>query len=402
MMLKKTALKALLAPAIIFLALFSFQEVLAVGIGSGSSLNKLIDFKPGLKQTFSYFIVADAPWAMDYILFVEGPLAQYFTLSESRFEKLFLGTSRSFTATMNLPTEKPLAGLHDTQICVENGESLSGGGGFGFKTRACSIITIRVLYPEKYLEIAGFSVPNLDKGDILNIGITVKSWTEEDIGSVKATVNIYGPTEKGFDKKIATLNTEEKSLASNEQETLHASVNTKEFESGEYKAVATVYYDGNDVNASTTFKVGILAVKVLNYTKEFVRNKINKFNIDIESRWNSLIENVYASIILENETLITPAIKMQPWETATLTTYWDTANRKAQYYDGKIVLYFAGNSTEQGIKIKVLINPEEIRRLVAYIVVTSVIVMLIIFIVIMALRKPVDKEHGKTKNKKAR
>lgn len=375
------------------------QEASAVGLGDYSGgLNYLIDFKPGLKETFSYFMVANAPGIMDYEVTATGSLAQYFTLSDTLFKDVWPGQVRSFTATLNMPQEKPAAGLHGAEICVTESQGL-GGGGIIVRTRACSLIYIRVLYPEKYLKITDFTVPNADKGDILDFKVMVKSWTETEISSVKAVIGIFGPSEKGFDKKIATIQTDEKQLASNQEIELSASIDTREYESGLYNAVATVYYDGNTANASKQFKIGMLAVKVVNYTAEFLRNKINKFNVDIESRWNSVIENVYADIIIENETLKTPPLALQPWEKATLATYWDTANKKAQYYNGKITLHFAGNSTEQDIKVKVLVNPEEIKKLLINTSLTALIVILIIFIVITALRKPKENKYGGKKKK---
>lgn len=384
---------------IIFITVF-LREVSAVGLGDYSGgLNYLIDFKPGLKETFSYFMVSNSQNIMDYEATAAGSFAQYFTLSDTVFKDVWPGQVRSFTATLKLPQEKPSAGLHGTEICVT--ESQGPGGGIAIRTRACALIEIRVLYPEKYLKITDFTVPNADKGDILNFKVMVKSWTEKDIGSVRAVVDLFGPSEKGFDKKIATIQTDEKQLASNQEIELSASIDTREYESGMYNAVATVYYDGNTVNASKQFKIGVLAVKVVNYTKEFLRNKINKFNVDIESRWNSPIENVYADIIMENETLKTSPLALQPWEKATLATYWDTTNKKAQYYDGKIILHFAGNITEQDIKVKVLVNPEDIRRLMIYIGITAIIVVLIVVlivvIVLISLKKPTGKNAEKEK-----
>ncbi len=378
----------ILTLAFIVFGIIFLQDVSAVGIGDYSGgLNYVIDYKPGLKSTFSYFMVSNADAILDYEITATGSLAQYFTLSDALFKNV-----------LKMPEEKPAAGLHGTEICVVESQGRSESG-IAIRTRACSIVNIRVLYPEKYLEITDFTAPNVDKGDILNFKVMVKSWTEKDIDAVKAVIDMFGPSEKGFNKKIATLQTDEKPLASNQELELSASIDTKDFESGEYNAVATVYYDGNTANTSKQFRIGVLAVKVVNYTKEFLRNKINKFNVDVESRWNSPIENVYADINIGNETLKTSPLSLQPWEEATLITYWDTLNKKAQEYDGKIILHFGGNSTEQDIKVKVFVNPEDIRRLLIYALVTTVIVILIVVIVIMSLRTKKER-YGKAKHKK--
>ncbi|MBS3090345.1 hypothetical protein J4433_01090 [Candidatus Pacearchaeota archaeon] len=379
------------------LIIFS-QEAYAVGLGSYSGeLNTQLDFIQGLKKTFSYIMVSSAQTVMDYEVIVEGAFPEYFTLSNNLIKNVWPGQTKSFSATLQFPEQKPSAGLHETRICVA--EASSGGGSISVRAKVCSIIGVRVLYSEKYLKIESFDVPNIDVGDTLNLKISVKSWTEASINNVRAVIDIFGPSEKGFSKKITTVQTEEKPLASNEALTLSASLDTRNFESGEYNAVATVYYDSKDANMSSKFKIGILAVKVVNYTKEFTRNKVNRFNIDVESRWNSLIENVYADVRIENETLRTPSITLQPWEISALSTYWETTDKKAQYYDGKLILYFAGNSTEQDIRVKMLVDPEEIKRLMVYVSITTGIVILIAIIVMLSLRKPKGNKYEKTKKK---
>lgn len=396
-------IKFLLASILILFAIsLLLPGVSAVGIGSYSgSLNYIVDFSPGLKKTFSFFLVSNAPSVMDYDVSADGNLKDYFTFSDTLFKNVWPGQTREFTVTLQLPGQKLEPGLHDNFICVT--ESQGPGGGIAIRTQACSIVSIRALYPEKYLKIEDFQIPNQDMGDIADINVGVKSWTESDMSSVKAIIDIFGPSEKDFGKKITTLQTGEEPLPSNAKITLSAKLNTKNFESGEYSAVATVYYDGNNATASTKFRIGVLAVKIVNYTGEVVRNKINKFNVDVESRWNSPIENVYADITIldgKNETLRTPAINLKPWETAALATYYDAAGKKAQYYGGKITLYYGGNSTEHDIKVKMLVNPEEIRRLMLYVAVTTIMVVLIVVIVLISLKKPTGKNARKKKTRK--
>ncbi|MFH0831567.1 MAG: hypothetical protein V1886_01740 [archaeon] len=381
-------------------ALFQISSVSAVGIGDyGGQLNYIIDFKPGLKESFSYFLVANTPSTMDYEITVDGTLSQYFKLSNELFKDVQPGMTKTFSAVLQLPEQKPEPGLHDNFLCVTELQS-GAGGGVTIRTKACSIVSIRVLSPDIYAKIDDFQVPNIDSGDIITLTVAVRSWTEKDISNVSAVIDLFGPTDSGFNRKITTLKTSEKSLPSNDRITLSAELNTKDFESGEYYAVATVYYDGNEINTSSRFRVGLLAVKVVNYTKELVRNKINKFNVDVQSRWNSAIENVYASIIIDdgkNEVMKSPAIALKPWETATLTAYYDAAEKKAQYYNGEIRLYFSGNSTSQEIKVKMLVNPEEIKRLVFYTSATAIFVGLIIIIVFILLKNSEMKNAKKRK-----
>lgn len=350
--------------AVLFV-LISVQLVKAVGIGAAGSLNTVTDFKPGLKETFSYFMVPNAQEIMDYELTTEGALSQYITLNPALLENVWPGQIPSFTATLQLPKEKLSPGLHSTTVCVAEAQVRGGAGAVGVKTKACAIIQVRSLYPEKYLEINGFITPNVNVGDILKFEILVKSWTESRIDSIKGTIEIFGPSEKGFGTKIMALNTGEKSLESNAEETLSAEIDTRSMESGEYLAKATVTYDGKTASASSRFRIGVLAVKIINYTRIFERGKVNKFEVEVESRWNRKIDKIYSEIFIENEneSLKTPSISLNPWKEGTLLSYWEVpADKELKEYNAKIVVYHEANQTEGQANLQVVMSKEEIRR----------------------------------------
>ena len=389
----------LVAFLIIFvILLMSVEFTGAIGL-SAPSLKMVIDFEPNLERTFSFVMVTNAGKPMDYIISVMGEYPNFFHLSTERFVQVPSGESRAFTVTMQLPEKIDVPGTHDHLICALEGEG-RGGGGIGTRVEVCASIAIRVLFDYKFLLIENFDVPDGDKGDVIPLQVTVKSWTKQNIDSIKAVIDIFSPDENGnFNKKVTTLYTEEKALPSNTKEVLTAYLNTINLEPGEYKAFVKVLYDENETNESAKFKLGSLTVKVLNYTRIFERGKVNRFDVEIGSRWNNKIEKIYADITIENDTLKTPFVSIEPWQSTNVTTYWDLTGKKAGDYNGVITLYYGENSSNTDINVKVIVGKQEIQRVLLSVIIGCVIIVLIIILVILSLKTSSLKNEKSKKQK---
>jgi hypothetical protein len=384
---------------LLFIPIFLSSLTNAVGLSS-SSLKVLMDFTPNMERTFSYVFTTNAGRTMDYIISISGGDAQYFHPSVEKFEQVPSGEARAFTVEMKLPEKIDIPGLHENLICVTEAEGRSGGG-IGTRVEICASISFRVLYNHKYIAIEQLDTPYADRGDVAPLQITIKSWTNQDISKMQASVDIFGSDEKGEDKKITTVFSEEKSLPSNARDTLTAYLDTKNFDSGEYKAYATVVYDGSEANASSTFRVGLLTIKVINYTKLFEHGKVNKFDVQVESRWNKRIDNVFAEIFIENDTIKTPSSSLGPWQDITLTGYWDLTERRAGEYNGKMKLYYGSNLTESDINVKVIIGKAEIQKLIIAAAISVVILLLLLFIGFLFIKnRDKDENEEKSKSKK--
>jgi hypothetical protein len=335
---------------------------------------------------------------MDHLVSVTGRYPQFFKLSTERFVGVLPGEMKGFTVTLNLPDSIDMPGLHDHLICVLEAEG-SGGGGIGTRTEMCATIGIRVLYDYKYLLVSDFIVaPQVDRGDVIPLRLTVKSWTKQDIESVKASIEILAPDEGNnfnFTKKITTVYTEEKRLPTNAEESLTAYLDTSSLEPGQYQVNAEVVYDGNPANRSTKFTVGSLTVKVVNYTKTMEVGKVGKFDIEIGSRWNNRIEKIYAYVHIGNDTLMTPFSSLDAWQNINLSTYWDLTEKKPGIYNGKIILYYGENTSETDININAVSSKIPLSLIILIAVVAVIIVMLIILIVILTSKSKNGKEKDK-------
>ena len=272
----------------------------AEGIGILSSGDmSMIDFQPNAKITLPFGVRSNMAVPMDVELSVSGDLSKYAELSE---DNLFLNPQETkyFTVTVNFPAEIDVPGDH--LLWVRALEEPSGGT-ISVRSAVNTWVKIRVPYPGKYV-ITSFNAPDVNVNEIVKFSVTVNNLGKEDIKKAKAKIDIFGPDEDNIDKYIDTVYTEEKAVPPKSTETLEASLDTAGYKPGEYRAVAAIFYDENQTSIEKYFKIGYLHVKIFNYTSEFRPNKIQKFDIGVESAWNNRIEDVYVEVrIMEDDNI---------------------------------------------------------------------------------------------------
>ena len=361
------------------LCLLLVQPVSAMGLRAKNTWVKL-DYSPNLEWSQSYQIITTSDYTQDYTLYVKGDLAEYVTLEPDHFKDIAPGANPFFTATLRLPEgldTQIRPGVH--QLFVGAVETASAtGGGVGVLTGSAGKIDVMFLYPGKYLE-ATLNVKDVEVNKPANFDVSAYNGGKEDINSVRAKIEVYGSE----NNKIATLYTEEKSIKSNARDTLHAQLDTSGLKSGEYKAIATVYYDGKEIKTNEArFKIGSLEVRIIDHTKEVPAGKINPFDIKIESRWNNNIPDVYASVTIGKQTFQTPTTSIAPWETKTITGYFDTSSVRMGEYDVQIILYYSDKTAEVTGKVNVTEPEEGIMPAPAVSTTTALLVIIIILLVI--------------------
>jgi len=331
---------------LVLIFIFAFTKtVFAVGLRA--SPNRIIDFEPGIEKTFYFEVTASR---YDVNVSIYGYLSEYATISKKLIKSK--DTDRTFTVTVKLPEKDEGLKPGHHKIGVSAKEILGtaeSGGNVGTSSNVINYILINILNEGKYVDVK-LSAPNVNLNEPVNFAVNVKSFGKEDINSIKAAIDVYGPD----NEKLATVYTDEKPLKSNAEETLHAQLNTKGYPSGTYMAIAKLNYDGKTKQANNTFKIGKLNVEINDYTKEFEKSKINKFNIEIESDWGNKIENVYGEIKINNEIIKTPSIELAPWEKKIITSYWDTSNVEIGKYGAKITIYYEDKTTVETGSVNVV------------------------------------------------
>ena len=390
-MMIKSIKRAILPIFLLFSIIILIKPIYAVGIGFPS--DNEIDFKPGLEKTFNFRIT---PSRMNVRLSVSGYLAEYVTLNKTLIKSN--STDRIFKVMVKLPERIEKPGHHRVWISAE--EVIDGpkmGGTVGTSCNAMVYILIHVLNKGKYVDMI-LSAPDVNLNGPVNFAVNVKSFGEEGINNIKAAIDVYSPD----NEKLATIYTDEKPLKSNTEETLHAQLSTVGYKAGTYSAVAILNYDGETKEDKTSFRIGELNIKIINYTKEFEKNKINPFYIEIESIWGNEIEGVYGEIKINNDSIKTPNINLDPWDKKTITTYWDTNNVETGFYNTDITVYYEGKTTVETGIVSVIEKKEAFGEMPGVINfnTTTILILIIIILIVIDIIWIIKKEKSEKKQNK--
>ncbi|NIO20641.1 MAG: hypothetical protein GTN76_07855 [Candidatus Aenigmarchaeota archaeon] len=337
---------------VLALGVFS-QGVQGIGVTPG---RKTVDFEPNLFQKVNFDILNNDHKAFNALVYVEGDLKDYVTLEKNLVEFKESDNSKPFTYTVRLPERIDKPGEHWGKIVVmelpPGMEAEEIEGQFVIATTAViHQLLVKVPYPGKYAEM-DLSIAEAQPSETVNFFVKVYNLGTQNIGRAKATVEIKGPT----NEVIATIETDEISIKSKERKDL-AAYWKADVNPGVYHAVATLDYDGNLARKEDNFYVGNLFVEVKEVTvKGFRLGGVAKFNILVESKWNEKIENVYAEMIITDPkgdvvtSFKSASVDIEPLQKETLLAYWDTVGVEKGVYDAKLILHYAGKTTERKLK----------------------------------------------------
>ena len=313
-------------------------EVLAYSGVTPSSYDR--DFKPNFKESFAFrFLFPENSVAE---LSVEGVLAEYV-----RLDKKTLKGSGVVIVLLELPEEVDSYGVN--RIIVRAKQFVESKEGFSLAFSVGGLIRLRVPYPGKYAEL-DFKTHNVNQGEPVNFDLTIYSRGKEDIYAT-AHIDIYD-SDNVFTERL-NLGTHLIESAKNEK--LSTKLNTENYVAGDYNATVVVEYGGeNPAVDSKIFRLGKLFVDVSNHTKEFERGKINKFEIEVESFWNSEIENLYAEVDIlgYEESFKTPSANLEPWKKTTLSGFFDTSAIEESKFKANITLHYHGETTSKVVDLK--------------------------------------------------
>ena len=378
-----------------FLSFFSFssQQVSAIGITPAIIY---VDFSPGYTETFTFTVFGDRVET-----YVKGDLVDYITLSD--ITKIRQGENQ-FSATLSLPAEIEKPGTHTILIGArelpEEAEGEGGGAAIAALAAVQAPIYVKVPYPGKYLEIS-LEAPNVKLNETVFFKIHLSNLGKEDV-SAKGTIEVFDPA----NKSLAKLETEEKGIRTTEEAVLNARWDTTGQKEGSYRAKAVVAYDGKTAVDEKVFRIGILLIKIINYTKEVQADFRNLFEITVESAWNDRITGIWGDVnVIKDNKLIdsfkTITFDLEPWEIKTIRSYWDTEDIEPGLYDANITLYYDGITTSTIGKIAVVRRLRiELPAMLVKVWIPALIALIIIINIIIWL--VLRKRQGKQKKRKRR
>lgn len=345
----------LIVVVMLFAIMFCFN-VNAVGI-VGGDLNVFVDYEPGLVQQIDYNIMITNPDIEEYETFATGNLAKYISV-EPRF---ISGDSSdlSFQATLQLPVnEKELSAgkiCGDVGVVEKVSEDTGGGVNIVTRTSAKARVCVRVLYEGKHVE-AKLKIGSVNEGEILKPVVEVTNWGRENISSVNAEVFLYDTN----GTEVGKTNTGSVSLGSKEEGRLESSFSTGNIGPGEFYGKAIVYYDGESTETGEAFfRIGTLFVEVIEYSKRIFAGRINEFNIELLSKWNKELENVYARIIIEDQDVKTMPAKLGAWATLRTKGYVDATSFELGEMPVRIMVFYADSKTVFDGVVEVVEDPDK-------------------------------------------
>jgi len=345
------------------LAMYILVAVLLLGSVAGIGVapaKKVINFEPGKTQQVSLKIINNQHKDLKAVIYARGELAEYFSLRQTLVAMSAEEPTKEFSFNVKMPDSlKP--GAHETEIVIlefpkefaseEETTVISAVGS------VVSSVIIRVPYPGKYAE-ADLYVSQAQVNEHVLFTIPIHNFGVEDITNAKATITVYGATYE----EIAKIETDAISIKAKTGSKLTgswlANVNP-----GIYHAVAIVEYDGKKIRLEKNFNVGSLFVDITNIVvPKFSLGDIAKFDIYIKSKWNQPISNVYAEMTVsdsegtEYTRFKTASVDLEAEGSGKLEAYWDTKDVPIGEYLLKVILHYAGKTTERVVGATVNID----------------------------------------------
>ena len=337
------------------------------------------DFVPGNVIEIPYSIVSDNP-NQELEIFVGGSFEDFVTLSKNSA----VGPE-NFLVTINLPNISPEPGWHHLTIGVKEIPSEDRFLGTSIDIR--SVIKIFVPYPGKYAELS-LSVLDGNVGEEIPVELKVINRGKEEL--VLNNVHIDFFTNNVNKSKIEFTPV---SIDVSGERFFRKYLDTSGFEPGDYLAVASVNYgDLRQINQS--FRVGSLSVKINNFTTILPKKNIQRFMIEVESQWNSDLENVYADINLSNgigEDILfrSPSIDLKAWKIKNIESFLDTAELEGNYEVNIILNYLGEKTFTSGILV--------VEKTYSTMIIILIILIILIIIVTYIILK---RKKGKIRRKK--
>ncbi|MBT3642755.1 hypothetical protein HN876_01500 [archaeon] len=392
--------KILLFLLFLGLAIAPFIEAGAIGINPAKF--NLIYFEPGLEQQFEINIFSDDPLEPIEIYF-EGDLKDY----ASAEPKSFIGEGTSIV-TLRLPETSLKPG--PSILYVGGIEKKGEGGTIGGLASIRVPIRVFVPYPGRYLEM-DFDILDINVGEKTSYRLDVSNLGTEDL-VISPTIELYVDDANG--ELVLTKTLEPIELFSKNSFNSIEELNTSFLKQGNYFALARVDYGEDSLGENLSFRIGHFAIDIEDYDHLFETGKINPFNLEIKSEWNSEIKGVYASIVVTDEgnivqKMVTPSINLDPWQRVNLTGFFDATNLTTKRYLANINVYYGGSISNKLVAIYTNDPPKEPFVWLNYYSYLLVGILFLVFVIaylvywvwkLKSFLRKGGKTHGSKKRKK--
>lgn len=302
---------------------------------------------------------------MTVLIYAQGELAQYATVSEKQLDISSYEGEKSFSYAIKLP-ENLEPGTRNLSIVIIEVPPHTDIP----DTQASTIVStvsvkyqlrVNVPYPGKYAEGVLYITESQEKNAV-TITTNIVNKGVERINSASVETVIRGPTNQELARlKSENVNGIDSKSYGQVVQTWTAS------NPGEYYAEVIVNYDDKQFIIKRTFTVGNYNVEIKSLVvKNFKLGTVAKFDMDILNNWNQNINNAYGEIKIMDkqgnqlDSVKTVNFDMSAQSTTTISTYWDAKNIKVGEYDLRAIVYYLDKSTERLFKAVIGIDSIEI------------------------------------------
>lgn len=346
----------------IFLILTSI--ILLCSLANATSLNPgktMVMFEPNKLVNFEFTVTN-----------THGPDKNYYILVRTNSEELTpkdletlldiprdsipiqFGRSHRYKGSLRLP-ETLAPGEHEIYLTLM--DDAAGAGMFGARVHVSYKVEVYSPYPGKYVRARMAEISPVKLGEVAVLNVNVMNLGLEDISSVTSAVEMYDG-----DKYIETYYSSSMPMKSKQTYMMPVYIDTKNLSAGIYSFKGKMFYDSEETGMSTPFKliVGDIFIDILRLSNQtFFGGRINKWTIDVLSKWNKPIREVYATGQIKRNgrkkiDFKTESVTVGSLAGGTINAFADLTNLIAGSYDMHLALHYGSETTTKVFQIRIL------------------------------------------------
>jgi methionine-rich copper-binding protein CopC len=344
---------------IIFIVVAMLLMPAAVSALGITPAKRIFDFKPGKTVTYAMDIVNNGHEDLEVIIYPRGEFTENIRLEHQMITLSKDEGSKRVNMAFIMPDNIEKAGPHTMEVVAVGSAPSPENEGSIVKADVAVIskLVIEVPYPDKYAE-ARVYVLDTEVGKPAKISIPIFNKGSVTINEAYVKVEVYSSD----GTKIEEIETEKVMLKAGANTKL--SVQTTEgLAKGEYKAVATIYYDEKQVTTETMFSVGELTIDIKSLVVDkFTLGDVARFDILLYNEWSTELKGVYAEMqITDKDNNVytdfkTVATDIPARQIGRLEGYWHTENVMPGIYYARITLYYANKAEQKLFELEVQPN----------------------------------------------
>lgn len=303
---------------LLFLIIFVASEVAALGIRPAKTTIISEEIKE-LESTV--WVVNDEARDFTVHISVEGEMASYVKFEPEELTLRADDDAKPIYLKVKLPASVP-PGISTANIVVEEVIPNRLPGSISAKIVLKHKIVIEGPYPDKYVKT---KLNFREQGQEIALISEVENVGRLNIDKIQTTFYV-----NDRQQNVHTAETEQTSLARNENKLLKATLERDVFELGEFDLSAITTYDDQKIEIVQKLVVGKPEVDVTYFDRYFIANKINQYSLDLQNKWNKPIPNVYVDVEVKKDNQ-----KIDEFRTRSVDLDAEMSQRITDYLDAR-------------------------------------------------------------------